>query len=202
MFSPIVLNMSESLWRFLDSRDETRIILVQGLESARVFTSLIPSAEAVMWIVEHESLTGVQTLAECSALTGVAATEIVTIGLKKEEDPIRTNGGSGRERRKHLRVNARLKVIIMAGDDMFSCCSTNVSIGGLLLENPIPTHFLNRDVKVLISSSNNLLQLQFKVKILEASVRGSRLMFDGDMDLLNQSKLQEWIDAHSHDVAA
>jgi len=194
--------MSESVWRFIDSRDESRIVLVHGLDSARVFCSLINPAEAVMWIVEHESLSGLQTLADCSALTGIAAPEIVSIGLMREEDPIRKSGGSGRERRKHLRVNARLKVIIMAGDDMFSCCSTNVSIGGLLLENPVPTHFLNRDVKVLISSSNNLLQLQFKVKILEASVRGSRLMFDGDIDLLNQSKLQEWIDAHSHNVAA
>ncbi len=194
--------MSDSLWRFLDSRDENRVVIVQGLESAKIFSSLIPASEAVMWLVENESLTGMHTLADCPLLTGVVATEIVTIGLIKEEDHIRTRGGSGRERRQHLRVNARLKVIIMAGDDMFSCCSTNVSMGGLLLENPIPNHFHNREVKVLISSSNNLLQLQFKVKILEASVRGSRLMFDGEMDLLNKSKLQEWIDAHSHDLAA
>lgn len=194
--------MSEDLWRFFDCRDETRSLVVKGLNSAKIFYSLLPTNETNMWMVEHESLSGMQAVSECTQLTGKAIEEIPTISLKKEEDPIRSSGGSGRERRKHKRVNARLKVIIVSGDDMFSCCSTNVSIGGLLLENPVPAQFQNRECKVLISSSDNVLQVQFKVKILEASVRGSRLMFDGDIDPVNKEKLQTWIDANDHDLAA
>lgn len=199
--TPIEIDMSsEDLWRFFDSRDESRMVTVKGIESAKVLSKLIPAAELMMWMVEHPSLLGMQSVADC-ALIGNATQEITVISLKKEDLPLRSTG-SGRERRQHKRVNARLKVIILAGDDMFSCCSTNVSIGGLLLENPIPSQFHNRDCKVLISSSDNSLQAQFKIKILEASVRGSRLMFDSEMDPENKEKLQMWIDANDHDIAA
>src|ERR1700760_1984435 len=81
----------------------------------------------------------------------------------------------GIDRRAHKRFNARLNVTIIKEKKTFSTLTVNISLGGLLLANPVPEDFFGSLCKVHISSADNSLFVSFEAKVLEASVRGSRI---------------------------
>ena len=153
-------------------------------------------------MVENVATAAIATVVNCPFFANVDPNQQAVISLKKDDDTILTPGGKGRERRVHKRVYVALKVLVVSGNEVFACTSLNVSIGGLQLSKAIPGHFLTRECRVLISSSDNKLQVGFGIKVVDNSERGARLRFDDNLDIENQRKLELWISANFDDVAA
>lgn len=189
-----------TIWCFLNSKDESQQVTVMGLKSARIFTSLLPKPQHPQWTVRQYGAQNTKAVADSPILFGdpseqvrdnLAEFMVETISLVKDQNAVKT----GAERRQHKRYVARLKVIILSGERIFDACTTNVSLGGLLLENPVPVEFINRECQVILTSPDNMSNVQFEAKILESSVRGSRLMFGDQLSAGNLEIYKEWLRA-------
>ncbi len=197
------------VWHFANLLNQSQKVNVLGLSSARAFASMLSPGEITFWTVKQPELDYDVALHECKILfqkegdtksnkvhfkelASAAANQVISVVT--EVDAVgRAQGGGGRERRKHKRVDARLKVMIIRGKEVFSVCTRNISEGGVLLENPIPQAFMNNFCKVHISTTDNSMSVNFEANILEASTRGSRLVFGGQLSEDNLKILRDWI---------
>jgi hypothetical protein len=195
---PISESTDESVWKFSNTQNKTQTIKVMGLRSARAFVTVIKTEDLVYWTVQQG--TGREIFVnKCEALfnKAVTAAPIQSISVVREVEK-KTSGG-GRERRKHKRITVRLNVLVIKDKEVFKVCSKDISTGGLMLENPVPKEFMDSTVRIIVTSSDLSLNVQFEGIILEASARGSRIMFEGMKDT-EQLKLKRWIEVNDPDT--
>lgn len=94
--------------------------------------------------------------------------------------------------RKHTRHEVRLKVIISNKEKTFLSYSKNVSVGGLLLEDRIPSYMFNEDSEVFISGPQRKEIIAFKCKPIGDQDNPNRVKFDSSSEE-HLAKLKAWI---------
>jgi len=101
----------------------------------------------------------------------------------------------GKDRRKHERLALRLKVVILTEDKKtFRSFTKDVSLGGLLLENPLPWPVPEQACEVFIAAPGEVEAIQFRAKILSDLKNPLRIEFQ-DCDKVFLEKLNQWIAA-------
>lgn len=95
-------------------------------------------------------------------------------------------------KRKHERHAMRLRVVVIAGSRSFRTFSKNISKGGLLLENEIPSEILGQKCRVIISSNDMRENIEFEAKLAGDSKNPRALAFQKGTDQFI-SKLETWL---------
>lgn len=110
-----------------------------------------------------------------------------------------TDTGTG-DRRIADRLNFRLEVILISKTGkMFKTFSKNISLGGTLLENPVPKDFLNGDFEMMLTNrfeaDKNKGRLHFRGKIVGDIKNPQRLTFKEGNDSM-MAKLEVMLKAY------
>lgn len=82
------------------------------------------------------------------------------------------------DKRTSERMDLRLEVILFTTKGSFRCRSVNISIGGILLESEIPTHFMREQIEVVILNPvDKTYSLKFEGQVITDSHDRRRLKF-------------------------
>jgi hypothetical protein len=177
-----------SIWCFTNSKKPTLSIDVMSLKSARDFVALLRKEELSLWMVRRKDLV--------AAAEHLLHVEILFQRGNEASPAIRLASRSKNydDRRSHRRTKVRLNVVICREKEVFHACTTDISVGGMRLANPIPRSFMFHTCRVIICSADGKLNVEFEAMILEASINGSRIMFN-NMSAASLTKLKEWLDS-------
>lgn len=83
-----------------------------------------------------------------------------------------------KERRKSPRLDARLKLVLVTGQDSFRTFTHNISTGGLAVGHGIPDKFLNIPCEAFISSPDAGERVKVVARAIASSSKTTRLVFD------------------------
>ena len=111
-----------------------------------------------------------------------------------------SEGTQDAERRSKTRHNFRLEVVLISkGAKTFKTFSKNISMGGTLLEDPVPKDFLNGEIEMIITNhfeaDKNKARLHFRSKIVGDIRNPQRLTFQQTNDLM-MKKLEAMLTAY------
>ncbi len=111
-----------------------------------------------------------------------------------------SEGTLGGERRSKTRHNFRLEIVLISkGAKTFKTFSKNISMGGTLLEDPVPKDFLNGEIEMIITNhfeaDKNKARLHFRSKIVGDIKNPQRLTFQETNDLM-MKKLEALLTAY------
>lgn|GEM_PF-5765079 len=95
-------------------------------------------------------------------------------------------------RRQHDRYPIKMRVIIRSKEITFRTFTTNISLGGVALEHPIPEELINSECQILIAGNDVQENIRFTIKLVK-SKDGSRFRFDKE-ERATVQKLQSWIE--------
>jgi hypothetical protein len=86
---------------------------------------------------------------------------------KPESNKINNNPAdvNWEEKRQFKRVHARFRCIIRSSSLTFRTFTKDISLGGVALEDTIPSELLGNECTIFITSSNNKKNLKFKIKV-------------------------------------
>ncbi len=104
------------------------------------------------------------------------------------------------ERRGKTRHNFRLEIVLISkGEKTFKTFSKNISMGGTLLEDPVPKDFLNGEIEMIITNhfeaDKNKARLHFRSKIVGDIKNPQRLTFKETNDIM-MKKLEAMLTAY------
>ncbi|MEZ4814475.1 MAG: PilZ domain-containing protein [Bdellovibrionota bacterium] len=195
------------VYHFIHVVDKNLKISILGIKSAHCFIQTLNQTELSLWNVSSDesgtTLLAKDWLAQNEAVIAVCAhaeaeAHELNFGQYEEVAPIkilheatRSEGGES-EKRQHKRLRVRLNVKIINEKKKFEACTRDISLGGLMLENPIPQDFLFQKNKIVVSTTDNSFHFEFEAKILESSTRGTRIMFD-NISPMHMKNLQGWL---------
>jgi len=97
-------------------------------------------------------------------------------------------------KRKHARVVARFKCIIKSSTITFRTFTKDISLGGVSLEDEIPSDLIGTECVLYISSTKTNKNLKFKVALTERCVAKYFSFHDADEQII--SELGKWLDDH------
>lgn len=87
----------------------------------------------------------------------------------QKEESSKTNNNPAdvnwEEKRQFKRVHARFRCIIRSSALTFRTFTKDISLGGVALEDAIPSELLGNECTIFITSSNNKKNLKFKIKV-------------------------------------
>lgn len=97
---------------------------------------------------------------------------------------------TGKNMRQHPRYKIRLRVIIKNEELTFRTFTTDISLGGVALENPLPQELFNKDCKIFIADSSSMDNIRFTLKLTN---RGDLRYFSfADLEESFVEKLRAW----------
>jgi hypothetical protein len=98
------------------------------------------------------------------------------------------------ERRKHARHKIRTKVVIVFNGQAFRSYSKDISMGGLLLANPIPWSFNQSHCSVFISNPHGGQAIEFTGRVLSSPKDPLRVEFHNPSQAF-LAMLAKWLQA-------
>jgi hypothetical protein len=202
-------NQDMSLWTFVNSRNSSQKAHVVGLNSAILLTSLFIKEELKYWIVKKKDWPSSKYVVDCTELFPDADSfsegiPLVDVGTLNKSISIIDTGSSIKikkekiDNRKSKRVAGRLAVTIFLEQHVYKSFSKNLSIGGLLLEAPVPQLFSRRICRVEVSSPDKSITVEFLADVKDISEKGTRLIFTGDQARSSLKQMALWVDQFTH----
>jgi hypothetical protein len=179
----------DTIWVFVNSREPLRRIEVVGLTSAREFALFLRHDELAYWHAQEKGIGTAKPVQDCPLLLSTAKREVPVIPIQ-----IASIAKKSSEQRNQKRIAADYHVVLQMNNKVFETYTKNVSSGGLLLRDPVPEYFHMHVCNVTIDSGDNLVNLQFKGKVLSSSSSGSRIKFEGEAAQASLEKLLTFID--------
>lgn len=100
--------------------------------------------------------------------------------------------GRGFERRKYPRTQIRLRVLIQVDSIVFRTFTRDVSLGGLALEDPVPSFFQSQNCTVLLSHPPSTETFRFTARVLGQREQACFLNFYRS-PAESVARLQDWL---------
>jgi len=98
------------------------------------------------------------------------------------------------KKRQHNRIVARFKCIIRSASLTFRTFTNDISLGGVSLEDEIPSDLIGLECMIYISSTKTNKNLKFKIALTERCVAKYFSFQDADKNLIKE--LSDWLDDH------
>ncbi len=94
------------------------------------------------------------------------------------------------ERRKHQRLKLKFKIIISCNSKTFRSFTKDISLGGVLLQDPIPPEMQNETCEIFISNSKGNKSVKFSCRVVSDPKKFGRISFQ---DTVFVQELERWL---------
>lgn len=167
-----------SRWRFVHRGNQAEIIVHDRASAEALSRVLRESQQGDAWVVYPE------------AETQAPAQPPVEAPAK----------GKGSEKRKHSRMRVTFRVTVIHEGKQYRSTSSDVSLGGMKLKDPLPPGLEGQLCQVHIEKPDRSATLMFHCRIVGVSAQSARLSFV-DRDEKAVKTLKSWLIDSTHSFA-
>jgi hypothetical protein len=178
--------MSNSqIWFFFNKVAQQTVVDVEA-RNLTIFLSLLKNNELVNWLVWREGLGGWQPVIQVEELVNLIEPlapqhrkqsrrqTSTKLSPQQLNNYIHNYTTINPDRRQHLRYNLRLRTIIISGQLAFRSFTSNISIGGMCLELPLPSNLRFNECEIYLANPENTSQIKLKAKIITNTPDGHK----------------------------
>lgn len=115
---------------------------------------------------------------------------VQNVGYGQPQTPTQ---GNYREKRRFKRYSAQFRIILVCGGKAFRTFSDDVSFGGMLLKQQVPTYMLNQVCSIFIGRTTHPENIEFKCRVIGDLKNPRRLSFIECDTPGGLKRLEDWI---------
>jgi hypothetical protein len=170
-------------WVFINKSKQQKIV-VRDVDSAMQLMQLIERTEKDSWEIQISTAPAPEAPQVAPPAPPVVATAAPV--------PAPPAAANWENRRVHDRYDLAYRILIIRGQHSYRSYTDNISLGGMLLKNPVPDKLLGEVCNIYIGHPNRRENIELTARVIGKGEASRRIAFT-EIDAESKKLLEAWI---------